>query len=172
MRVLNLSCNNCGAPLVVPKSTNYLTCEFCGTTLEVHRDGGAAYTSIRELAERTERLEVDVAQLKANDEIERLDREWEREMETYKVRSKDGEASIPTETGSMLGAGFGAVFGIFWTIFAASIGGGFFAIFGLIVAGAAVMNGMSHANKAREYQQRRQEYEERRRALMERIADN
>lgn len=168
MRVLNLNCNDCGAPLVVPRQTNYLTCEFCGTQLHVVREGGAAYTEIQELAERTGRLENDVAHLKRTDEIERLDRAWEREMETYKVsHGKGEEASIPTRTGALFGMGFVAVFGVIWTFFAMSMGGGGFALFGVLFVGFAIVNGFYLAGKAEEYERRRREYLAERRRLMD-----
>ena len=39
-KLLNLSCNHCGAPLQVPEETKYLTCTYCSSRLQVEHSGG------------------------------------------------------------------------------------------------------------------------------------
>src|SRR5438309_578271 len=46
MKLINLSCNKCGAPLEAPSSANFLTCSYCGSRLAVHSSGSAHYTEV------------------------------------------------------------------------------------------------------------------------------
>ncbi len=173
MRVVNLSCNECGAPLVVPKSTNYVTCEFCGTQLHVVREGGAAYTEVQELSERTSQLEQDVARLKANDALERLDAEWQEEMQQYLVRSRRGEANIPTKGGAVFAVVAAGIFFLFWMRFAIRIAGrapggasAAMLIIGAMIVLGILGKGVSTFKKAGLYERRRAEYERRRREIV------
>ncbi len=176
MRVVNLACNECGAPLVVPKSANYVTCEFCGAQLHVVREGGVAYTEIHELAERTERLEDDMARLKASEALNRLDADWQQEMKKYEVRQKNGEASIPSKQGAVFGAGVAAAFGVVWMIFAGGLVAGspfgfaaVFPLFGLVFIVAAIGTGVMAYQKAEAYELRKAQYERERRKIIEAI---
>ena len=74
MKVISISCNHCGAPLDVPLKTRYLTCSFCESRLEVQQSGNAYFTSVLEAVSQ---IEEDVGTIKLQNELERIDREWQ-----------------------------------------------------------------------------------------------
>src|SRR5438045_7513413 len=96
-QAVSVRCNHCGAPLQVAGGARFLTCTYCGAQLEVHRSGGAVYTEVlQEIDQRTERIERDVQQIKRQNAIEALDREWEMRRQTLMVRNKDGSTDAPS----------------------------------------------------------------------------
>ncbi len=62
-------------------------------------------------------------ELKAQNELAQLDREWELERESYMVTGKYGHRHIPGKASSLLGGLFVVGFGIFWTTMATSMTG-------------------------------------------------
>ena len=96
MSIESLTCNKCGAPLDVPASVDFLTCGHCGSRLVVNRTGNAHYTeTIEQLSKRAERMEDDIDRLGLENDLERLEREWQQEREQYMVRGKDGSLTEP-----------------------------------------------------------------------------
>ena len=85
------------------------------------------------------------------------------------IRGKDGEYSIPTMAGSMVGGLFVAAFGVVWIIFAFSMGAPvFFPLFGVIFIAFALFGTITVSRKARAYKDHQQRYEsERRDAIRE-----
>jgi hypothetical protein len=165
--LLSVSCNHCGAPLQVPASLQFLTCTYCGSRLEVHRANGAAYTQVLEaIDERTQKIAADVAEIKARERLEQIDREWMIQRERFMVRDKQG-SSIPSTGGAVIGSIVVAVFGIFWTIMAISMGAPCFVpLFGVFFVVMGIANGISASNKAAGYSSAEAAYqEERDRAL-------
>jgi len=101
---VSLSCNNCGAALTLPESARFVTCSYCKTQLEVKREGGAAFTEIREAVANIER---DVADLKHDsrvralrDELASIDSDWDDRRTALMEKSKDGYV-VPTEGGAI-----------------------------------------------------------------------
>jgi DNA-directed RNA polymerase subunit RPC12/RpoP len=77
----SIACGNCGAPVRVPSGATYLTCRYCGSSLAVRHSESAAYTEVLERIDiRTDRMSADLAALRVQGEIERIDREW-KELE-------------------------------------------------------------------------------------------
>ena len=106
-------------------------------------------------------------QIQHQNEIERLDREWEMERETYLVSGRYGSRSIPSAGGSLLGAAIIGGFGLFWTITAASMGApAIFPIFGAVFILVGVGSALSSFGKAGEYEQAQERYQRRRAALL------
>jgi DNA-directed RNA polymerase subunit RPC12/RpoP len=163
-QVVSVSCNHCGAPLEVPQGTHFVTCQHCGAKLQIHVSGGAAYTELLESIDgRTKQIAEDVAVLKRQGELERLDREWANERANYLVHDKKGNASLPGAAGSLIGAIIAGVFGVIWTTAAASSGAPwFFCLFGVVFVAAAVASGVNGMVKAGQYEQARRRYEFRR----------
>lgn len=48
MTTAKIACANCGASLSLPEGVRYVTCEYCGSSLEIKRSNGAAYSEIKE----------------------------------------------------------------------------------------------------------------------------
>ena len=170
MKLLTLSCNECGAPLEVPESAKFVTCGFCSSRLAVQHTSNAVYTeALEKIGKQTEQLAQDVETIKLQNQLERLDREWTQECEQYMVHDKSGK-HLPNATGSAIGAVVMVVFGIFWMGLAVSIGAPcFFPLFGIFFIVAAICIGISGMNKAGGYEQAHKRYQRRRHELLGRI---
>ncbi len=175
MQLDALQCNNCGAPLSVPSTVNFVTCSHCRTQLAVKRTPTAAYTEkLAEMARQTEQLNEQVRHLAWQNELAALDRAWEQEKETYLIRDDRGRTREPSETGAVIG---GVVMGVFGLVFLGiGFGGpggpaGIVGLFGLIaIVGAVVFaaHGYVHAQRYRWAEQR---YQSRRSALTPETVD-
>mgnify|MGYP001096205623 CR=1 FL=1 len=66
MRILAITCNQCGTPLEVPEETRYLTCTACFSQLEVHCSGNATYTEVLEATEAIEAMQQRTDQVASN----------------------------------------------------------------------------------------------------------
>ena len=105
--------------------------------------------------------------IELQNELARLDREWDMEREQYMSTTKYGKRYVPTEGGSIGGAVFTVVFGGIWTTFAASIGApGFFLLFGILFMALGVGAGISSFPKADAYRQAHERYQQRRAHLL------
>jgi hypothetical protein len=75
---INLSCEQCGAPLGVPDGTRFVTCGHCGARLAVGQGDGAYFSQVLDrIDDRTARIEVSVERLALQNELELLDRDFE-----------------------------------------------------------------------------------------------
>jgi hypothetical protein len=166
--VISVNCNHCGAPLQVSPGTRFLTCSYCGSQLAIHQSGGAFYTEVlQDIDARTQRIEQDVQEIKRQNAIEQLDREWESRRQSFMVRNKDGSTRIPTTAGGIIGAFIAIVAGVAWMIFTSSAGApAFFPLFGLVFIGAGVFGAISSMTKATGYEQAEVFYQRRRQELL------
>jgi hypothetical protein len=173
MSTESLNCNSCGAPLAVPASANFVTCTHCGTHLAVRRSQNVAYTeALERIEQKTDRIADQVEQLSQENELDRLDREWELRRADLLVTDKHGRTSVPSAAGAVVGGGIAAAFGLFWTITAASMGApGFFPLFGVLFIVMAIFVGVSGCAKALQYNDAFAAYQRRRRELEREIAE-
>ncbi|HET6573820.1 MAG TPA: hypothetical protein VFG68_09480 [Fimbriiglobus sp.] len=167
MPVESVSCNNCGAPLEVGPWTNYVTCGHCGSRLVVKRTGSSLYTEIlEEIDRKTDAMARQLAELRYNAELERIDREWEHERQGFLSTDKHGNKHEPN---TFVAIFFGVVligFGLFFAVTAGSIGAPFFVpLFGLAFSGFGVYILVTGPAKAREFQLAREAYHRRRNSL-------
>ncbi len=103
MQLESLACNNCGAPLQVPTTANYVTCNHCSTQLAVRRETSISYTEkIDQIGERTNHLVQELAQVRYQRALDAIDRQWERESKQYMIRGKHGHESLPSQTAAIL----------------------------------------------------------------------
>jgi hypothetical protein len=172
MHLDSLQCNNCGAPLSVPATVNFVTCSHCRTQLAVRRTPTAAYTEkLAEMARQTEQLADQVRHLAWQNELAALDKAWEQEKETYMHTDKRGRRHQPTELGATLG---GVIMGVFGLVFLGlGFGGpgggggpsGMLGLFGLVaIVGGVVFAAHGYA-QASNYRWAEQRYHSRRNAL-------
>ena len=169
MELLSLACGHCGAPLEVPDGTRYVTCGFCSSKLEVHRSGGAIYTEVLEaLQKRTAEIADDVEVLKLQNELERIDREWQADREKCVFHGENGSVIEPS-------AGCGTIvfvivigFAIFFTITAGCLFPPM-AFFGLAFIGIAIFGLFSNLKKSNEFNEKKQAYEQRRAEALQEI---
>lgn len=64
-------------------------------------------------------IEQELARLRLQSDLDRLDREWDRERETHMIHGKYGKSSLPSSEGSCAAAG---VFGFIGVIFFCGVG--------------------------------------------------
>ncbi len=91
MRIQVIDCERCGAPLDVPKKRRYVTCSFCQTQLRVYREPSLAYT--RALQAVSRRLD----NIQHENELERIEREWDMEQAEHPEEIRTGEQTKQTE---------------------------------------------------------------------------
>jgi Short C-terminal domain len=113
-------------------------------------------------------VEGHLEEIKRQNDVEQIDREWAMERERYMVTGRYGYRSVPTQGASLIGGIVIVAFGILWTVLASGIGGGFAAMFGVlfILFGAGIST--YSFIKAGQYEQARQQYQRRRAALVNR----
>jgi LSD1 subclass zinc finger protein len=181
---ISVSCNNCGAPLEVPRGARYLTCNYCNSRLEVHATDSATYTDVLEtIQEKTSQMADDLGAIRRQNELEQLDRQWALERQEHLVHGKDGSTSEPATGAGMIVGGLFVVFfavvcvgmGISALNFAANWHGpgggpGLFALvpFGMAIFAvvAFVASMASMGKKASEYAERKRQYEQRRARIL------
>jgi Short C-terminal domain len=124
-----------------------------------------------------EGLAAQLAETRYQNELERIDREWQIEREKYMVADKYGRRHIPTTGTGWLTAVGGGIFGAFWTIMAFSITSGapdagpfaiakvFFPLFGVAFTIGAIVYGIHLTGKAEAYNKAFAAYQERRGAV-------
>jgi hypothetical protein len=114
-------------------------------------------------------------------EVADIDRSWDREREQYMATGTSGGTHdahgryvggtpyryIPTRGGSIGMGVFAAIAGLLWMAFAASIGAGAFALFGLVFIAFGIGTAVYNYNKAVSYEQARAAYLERRSEALE-----
>nr|MBC8289918.1 hypothetical protein [Planctomycetota bacterium] len=161
MELSPVVCNNCGAPLQIPATANFLTCQHCQTQLEVKRNESVAWTEKHEQLEtidrRTGQLLDQMAQLRYQTELSHIDRAWDREEQRYMVRDQYGNTRRPSQMGSIVAGCVIAVFGFFF-MFSGS-GGVFLGLVAMCVGFAVSLAGnhqaIKHQNARRRYHRRR-----------------
>jgi DNA-directed RNA polymerase subunit RPC12/RpoP len=125
MQIESLNCNHCGAPLEVPETAKFIKCNHCGSQLVVRRSESATFTeTIEQLAETTENLSAQVSKLTRQNEVEALDRQWDREKERYMVADKHGVKHLPSKGTAQVAGIMVVVVGVIWTIMAIAITSG------------------------------------------------
>jgi hypothetical protein len=162
-----VNCNNCGAPLEVGEATKYATCGFCGSQLEIRRSGGALYSDVLQtVSHRTAAIAEDLETIRLQNELERLDREWMLERDTYTVRDGQGGSHRPGVAGGVAVLVFGAIFGLFWIGVTMAAGVPCVALFGLVAIGVAVAAGISILSKAGACERAEAAYRSRRHSIL------
>jgi hypothetical protein len=165
-----LNCNECGALLQVPAAARYATCNACGAHLVVQRTGVATYTeappaadpALRDMSERLEQLE-------SQNELARIDREWQMEREQYMVASRYGRY-VPSTVAAVVMGVFAVGFGLIWIVMGLGLtdnfnGGGvtwFMPLFGLVFIVFGLFLSISQFNRAQRYRTAQAKYGRRR----------
>lgn len=171
MKVTKVCCQGCGADLQIDESVRYVTCNYCHTRLEVVHDETVTHTRLLDKIERTtDRMANNLKVIELQNDLERLDREWEHQRSSLMVRGKDGHVSVPSSVGSIAAGVLAIGIGIVWIIFTSSMHApSFIPLFGLLIMGFAVFGMVSGTNKASAFQSGRERYEAERRNLISRL---
>jgi hypothetical protein len=115
-----LNCVNCGAALDVPPAAHFVTCNPCGTQFTVHRSSCGSFTeastgtTLHDLADR-------IAELTRENELLRLDYDWNLEKEKYIFKGGFGQRMQPTVAWSVVNCIFAVAFTIMMAFFAPTV---------------------------------------------------
>lgn len=174
MQLETLNCNNCGAPLQVSESANFVTCAHCGSQLAVKRTETAHYTEVlTRLDARTTEIARGLQELKRQSELNAIDEGWQEERQKYMITPSDEAPYLPDDKHvkrDMIGYGvlgllllFGLGY-LFYRVGASEFGPAIvlFAVVVLVIAGLGVGRNLL---KAREYKRAQQAYSERRESV-------
>ena len=119
-------------------------------------------------------VEEQLAQVRFQNELERIDREWEIERDQFRMTGRRGRTYIPTigtGIGMAIGGGF---FGVFWTVIAVMMASVFpdqppfnimkfaFPVIGVIFTVLVVCKGITACVRAQKHNDAFLEYKERR----------
>jgi hypothetical protein len=171
MKLLTLSCNECGAPLEVPADAKFVTCGYCSARLAVQRTSNAVYTEVLEkIGEQTEKLAQEVEVLKLQNELARLDREWSDERERHMISDKHGRHE--PSTASVIAPVLVGAVGLVMTLGMLGSGAPGMAIFGLLFFAFGIVIAVANAGKASAYTKAREQYEWRRSQLLARLGQH
>ena len=126
-------------------------------------------------------LGAQLAEVRYQNELARIDREWEVEKEQYMVADRYGRRHVPTTGVGYGSAVVGGLFGVLWTVMAVSITGGHpdappgfgpppivrivFPLFGVLFTVGAVCYGLHCVRKAEAYNRALAAYQARRAAV-------
>jgi hypothetical protein len=114
-------------------------------------------------------MEAHLEEIKHQNDVAQLDREWALERDRYMVAGRYGYRYLPTRGMSLLGGIVIVGFGICWTMFAAGMGAPiFFPLFGVLFILMGIGVSVNAFIKATQYEQARQRYQARRARLLER----
>jgi DNA-directed RNA polymerase subunit RPC12/RpoP len=186
MELIAVTCNHCGAPLEVPDSARFVTCRYCNSRLEVKRTESSVSTQVLEEIDRnTAAMAEDLAVIRRETELERLDREWSQRREVLGIRGKDGSVGTPTAAMGILVMVVMGGFGLIWTIVALAVTGVMafgahsmgvpgalsllpciFPLFGIFFVALAIFLGVKTIGSAGKYQEEARAYQQRRAQLL------
>lgn len=171
IQITKVCCQGCGANLEVDESIRFVTCNYCHARLEVVHDTSTTHTKLLEaLDQRTESMAQDIKVLKLENELERLDREWESVRQSMLVRGKNGSVSEPSAASSTFGGIMAIVMGVFWMVLTGSSPApALFPMFGLVFIGVGIFGMISGNGKASEFHRLRSRYQARRGQLISQI---
>ena len=172
MELMTLACQQCGAPLEVPVAANVVTCPHCQTQLAVVRTERETFTeTLASLAERASRTEQQLAKLNLQQELERIDHDWDRLREQYLEYHGHGfrmEPSMLLQGGAGLLIAAGGAFVISlaatWAVPAFWVVGGVFVLVGLLI-------GIQGIRKVLHFETARKRHQAKRRDLLRRIRE-
>jgi Flp pilus assembly protein TadB len=147
-----------------------VTCTHCGSQLEIHRSGGAAFTKVLEqLDQRTARVEQDLAEIKIREQIDELDRRWESKRDQYMIHGKDGGSSEPSSGNAVGTAAMLGLSGLLALCAGGAKGSNVVLVVGAGLLIVALFFGVTVANWAREYELAKSLYQQSRDDLMQKL---
>ena len=115
--------------------------------------------------------------LDCQNELARIDREWDTERRRYMVTSRYGRQYVPSAAGAVIMGAVAVGVGLVWTVMALDIAaaapGGFgavLALFGVVFIAAGAGLSIHQFNKARRYQAAYAAYRRRREEAEDRVS--
>ncbi|WP_338287413.1 hypothetical protein [Luteolibacter sp. LG18] len=165
--MIKLCCNGCGSDLQVGDDVRFLTCNYCHSKLEVVRDVTATHTRVLEKLERaTDRIAGNLKVIELQNDLERVDREWEARRQSLLVRGQNGGLYEPSAIGSVIGSLAAILGGIVLALFLSNNTVGYFPLFGLLFSCIGFMNLVSGLSKSSAFRDGRSRHRQQREQLI------
>ena len=159
MKIVHLTCDQCGAPLEAPARARRFACDYCGSKLEVD-------ASKPEHPPRPPQMEQ-------SDELRRrlqkVDDAWVRDRERFVRKGRDGFSRIPGVVIPVLFSAMGIAFGVFFMTddygpsHAPHL---LFRIFGAFFALVSLSIGVTAVSRVFQFTSRRRRFRDERRQLL------
>jgi DNA-directed RNA polymerase subunit RPC12/RpoP len=97
MKLTLVRCQGCGAGLKINEMVRYVTCNYCNAQLEVVHEPTVTHTKLLEaVAQTTERLTTQVRIVELENELLKLEREWDQLRERSLPRDGHGKQVEPS----------------------------------------------------------------------------
>lgn len=165
--VTKVCCQGCGADLQIDETIRFVTCNYCHARLEVVHDATVTHTKQLDHIERTtDQIARKIQVLERQNNLERLDREWEKFRQAVLVRDTQGNLVEPFFGGQILVGILMIGFGISWIVICASNGGLALSLIGLAIIGIAIPTLFRGHEKAIAYNHQRDRYQTARQLLI------
>ena len=172
--LISLTCNNCGAPIEAPKSSKFLTCGHCGSRLAIKSSSSAIYTEVLDVIEEIKEQNQDISEnleaIRLQNDLERLDRDWQRDYDRFARRDKRGRQTEPNAIGATITGIVVTVFAVFWMGTATSMGApAIFPLFGMLFIGFGIFTIIGGNIQAKKYSKAKRHYQRERQNLERKI---
>lgn len=165
VKLEKLSCNSCGAPLEVPETAKFVTCNHCSTRLAVRRTETATFTEqLENLEAGQDQLRERLEKVELENQLAELERDWEREKAQFLSEEKHGVKRLPANA-DVTGWVVVAVMGILLTVALGSSDSSA-AICGVFAAAIGVCKAAFLRSKMRDYNAALDRYQRRRHKLL------
>jgi LSD1 subclass zinc finger protein len=175
MNTESVVCSQCGAPLAIPAGVQFVSCNRCHAQLVVRREASITFTSALTSGASVQDVSDDLERLKIEQELARIDREWQMRREDLMVSGRYGHRHRPSLAGGVIVITMALIFGGIWTLVAfgmASVVGGpamFFPFVGLVFIFGGILIGANMISKARHWEAEEAQYLERRAEVERRL---
>jgi hypothetical protein len=165
-------CCRCGAALAVPAGVQFVSCNQCRSQLAVRRDASVTFTSALDAPTPVDWHEL--TRIEIEQEIARIDREWQLRREDLMVSGRYGHRYRPSVAGGVftlcLTLGFGSVWTLIAAAMASEMGSAWFGVaIGVVFIGVGALVGLSTIAKGRRWNIEEANYRQRRAAAEARL---
>ncbi len=170
MKVTKVCCQGCGADLQIDETIRYVTCNYCNARLEIVHDTTVTHSrQLDKIQRTTDHLAGKMKVLELQNDIERLDREWEKFREAVLPRDQTGQLcelhAGPAAVLGILGIALGLILFV-GTLMNQEFG---WSLLCLPVFAISIWIIKSSSKRAAAYQAQRFRYSSARRSLLHRL---
>lgn len=172
MKITKVCCQGCGADLQIDETIRYVTCNYCNARLEIVHDTTVTHSRQLDKIERTtDQLAKKLKILELQNDLENLDREWEKFREAVLNRDQQGQLCEPTAVNAVFTGflGLGMTLLLLVGFIANREFGWAFICLPLFALGIWFIR--NSGEKADDYQTQKQRYSTARRSLLRRLEE-
>lgn len=170
MKITKVCCQGCGADLQIDESIRYVTCNYCAARLEIVHDPTVTHSRQLDKIERTtDQLASKLKVLELQNDLEHLDREWEKFRIAVSDRDQNGQIHEPSSGVPILVGLFGIVMAVVWIVVSFSNNASPAALVGLAIIGFSIWLMRTGGEKAEQYRVQQYRYATARKSLLHRL---